>query len=474
MPLPSDARRLSRDLTFWPALFMVIGSVIGVNVFIKPAVMAQALPSAPMLLAIWALAGLVSLAGALLYAELGAALPRTGGDYVYLREAFGEMVGFLYVWMTILIRATLNIAMFALAIGGFLASIVPLGGPVVDRTIAVFGGIQLQFGWRQIAGLAGVALLAAVNCVGVRAGGVSQVVLTILKLAGAGTLITGALFSHGAPVAAANAPVEITGSTLVPVLLAALLAYNGWNWIALAAGEVRDPTRNIPRALAAGMLAVIAVYCLLNWSYLHMLGVGEMATSNSSRFPAAPTVGARAAEAIFGRWGVRTLSVLFLVSAMGVTNAFLLSSSRVPYALACDGLFFTYFARLNRRNVPARAILCGVVAGSVLAVFGGYDRVTDILTFAQWIFFIFTAVAVIVLRRKAPDLPRPYRSPLYPLLPIAVATFGSALVGLTLWTTPVQSGLAVLLILIGIPVFLIFRGAKSRQAAARKESSATP
>lgn len=153
MPLSSNARRLSRDLTFWPALFMVIGSVIGVNIFIKPAVMAQALPSAPVLLAIWALTGLVSLAGALLYAELGAALPWTGGDYVYLREAFGEMAGFLYVWMTILIRATLNVAMYALAIGGFLSSIVPLGGPVLDRTIAVGAGIKLQFGWHQIAGL---------------------------------------------------------------------------------------------------------------------------------------------------------------------------------------------------------------------------------------------------------------------------------------------------------------------------------
>ena len=209
MPLPSDTRQLSRDLTFWPALFMVIGSVIGVNVFIKPAVMAQSLPSPPMLLAIWVLAGLVSLAGALLYAELGATLPRTGGDYVYLREAYGDMVGFLYVWMTIMVRATTNIAMFALAIGGFLASIVPLGGSLVDRTIPFAGGIQLQFGWRQIAGLGGVALLAAINCVGVRVGGVSQAVLTILKLAGAVTLIAGALFVHAGP-AATHAPVEIT------------------------------------------------------------------------------------------------------------------------------------------------------------------------------------------------------------------------------------------------------------------------
>jgi APA family basic amino acid/polyamine antiporter len=450
---------------------MVIGSVIGVNIFIKPAVMAQALPSAPVLLAIWVLAGVVSLSGALLYAELGAAMPQTGGDYVYLREAFGETLGFLYVWMTILIRATLNVAMFALAIGGFLASIVPLGGAVVDRTIAV-GGIQLYLAWRQIAGVAAVVLLAAVNCAGVRAGGVSQSVLTILKLVGAATLIGGAVFFHSSPAAASDAPAKITGSSLGTVLLATLMAYNGWNWIAHAAGEVRDPTRNIPRALATGMAAVIVVYCLLNWTYLYTLGVSQMATSNSSRFPAAPTVGAKAAEAIFGPWGVRALSVLFLVSAMGVTNAFLLSSSRLPYALACDGLFFPYFARLNRRNVPARAILCGVGAGSVLTFFAGYDRITDVLTFSQWIFFTFTALAVIVLRRKAPDLPRPYRSPLYPFLPIAVATFGVALVGLTLWTTPVQSALAVLLILMGIPACLLFRLAKSRQARAQKAASA--
>ena len=473
MPLTSDARQLARDLTFWPALFMVIGSVIGVNIFIKPAVMAQVLPSAPLLLTIWVLAGLVSLAGALLYAELGVALPQTGGEYVYLREAFGETVGFLYVWMTILIRASLNVAIFALAIGAFLGSLVPLGGPVVDRTIGVAGGIHVQFGWREIAGLAVVAVLAAINCAGVRAGGVSQTILTVMKLGSIVMLIAGALHSPGAPVAAANAPVLIKGSSLAPVLLAALLTYNGWNWITLAAGEVRDPARNIPRALVAGMVTVIAVYCLLNWSYLHTLGVGQMAISSSSRFPAAPTVGARAAEAIFGAWGVRALSVLFLVSAMGVTNAFLLSSSRVPYVLACDGLFFAYFARLNRRNVPARAILCGLGAGSLLIAFAGYDRITDVLTFAVWIFFTFTALAVIVLRRRAPDLPRPYRSPLYPLLPIAVATFGFTLVVLTLWNAPVQSGLAVLLILMGIPAFLFFRRAKSRQPAAVKASSRT-
>ena len=166
--------------------------------------------------------------------------------------------------------------------------------------------------------------------------------------------------------------------------------------------------------------------------------------------------------------------MLFLVSAMGVTNAFLLSSSRVPYALACDGLFFAYFARLNRRNVPARAMLCGVAAGGVLTAIAGYDRVTDVLTFAQWISFTFAALAVIVLRRKAPDLPRPYRSPLYPVLPIAVATFGSVLVGLTLWTTPLQSGLAMLLILAGIPVFLLFRRVKSRHTAAWRAGSPTP
>ena len=472
-PSRSHQRELSRDLTFWPTLSMVVGCVIGVNIFIKPAVMAQVLPSGPALIFVWIAAGLISLAGALLYAELGAMFPQTGGDYVYLREAFGETVGFVYVWMTILIRATLNLATFSLAIGGFLSSIVPLGNPWLDSSVALYGQtIRIQFGWRQIAGVSTVATLAAINCLGVRAGGLSQTILTAIKVTGAAILIVGGLFAHGGTSSLpAPSAAEFTMSTFVTTMLAALITYNGWSYIALAAGEVRDPERNIPRALTFGTIVVICVYCLLNGTYLHLLGLQQIATSSSSLFPTAPTVGAKAAEALFGSWGARALSALFLISALGVTNGFLLSSSRVPFALARDGLFFKAFGRLNRRNVPMTAILYGVAAGAVLTLLPSYDRLTDVLIFSQWIFYTLAAAAVIVLRRKAPDYPRPYRTPLYPALPLAVVGFGCVLVALTLRAQPVEASLAVLLILAGIPAFLWFRRLRTAHAALGVEAS---
>lgn len=446
---------------------MVVGSVIGVNVFIKPAVMAQVLPSGPAILSIWIVAGLITLAGALLYAELGAMFPQTGGDYVYLREAFGETAGFLYVWMTILIKATLNIATFALAIGGFVSSIIPLGHPWFDSSVALRGEtLHFQFGWRQIAGVSSIAALAAINCLGVRAGGLSQAILTAIKVSGAAILIAGGFLAHRVASPAAPAVAGFTADTFVTTMLAALITYNGWNWIALAAGEVRDPERNIPRALTIGTMVVIGVYCLLNATYLRVLGIDQIATSSSGLFPTAPTVGAKAAEAIFGPFGVRALSALFLISALGVTNGFLLSSSRVPFALARDGLFFKAFGRLNRKKVPMTAIVYGAGAGAVLTVMPTYDRLTDVLIFSQWIFYTLAAAAVIVLRRQAPHHPRPYRTPFYPVLPAAVFAFGCALILLTLRADPLESSFAVLLILSGIPAFRWFRRLRTAQAAA--------
>jgi APA family basic amino acid/polyamine antiporter len=197
----------------------------------------------------------------------------------------------------------------------------------------------------------------------------------------------------------------------------------------------------------------------------------QIATSNSSQFPTAPTVGAKAAEAIFGSLGVRALSALFLVSALGVTNGFLLSSSRVPFALARDGLFFKAFGRLNRKNVPMTAIVSGVGAGGLLTLMPSYDRLTDVAVFSQWIFYTLTAAAVVMLRRKAPDHARPYRTPLYPVLPVAVVGFGCVLVALTLRARPAESLLVVLLILAGIPAFLLFRRSRTANAVDRVAAS---
>ncbi len=392
--------QLRRELGVFSAAMMVVGGIIGSGIFFTPSVSARALPTAEWVLAVWALGGVVAFAGALTYAELGAMIPRAGGAYAYIREAFGDLPAFLYGWMILASIATGAIAAVAVGFAGYLAR---LGVVPADSTLAVAAGA--------------IVLLAAINYLGVKPGAMVQNVLTVAKVAALGALIVGgfAMWSHvGAPLPVADAPAARTplivalGAAFVPVLF----TIGGWQQMNMAAGEVRDPERTIPRALGIGIGIVIAIYLGANVVYLHALGRDGLAASNAAA--------ADAAARYFGPGGATFIAVAAMVSIFGFISVAILANARVVYAMAADGNFLKAAGKVHPRFGSPHVAIVLIAAWSLvlLAVTrGDLGALLSGVVFADWIFFGLGAASVFALRRSWPDAPRPYRVPGYPWLP---------------------------------------------------------
>lgn len=455
---------LVRALTLVDATSLVIGTVIGTGVFLKTAVMTQQLGTPTMVLLAWAAAGALSLAGALTYAELGAMFPKAGGEYVYLGKAYGDAPAFLYGWMQCAVAATGGIAAIATGFAIFLSALIPMGDAWVERTFHLLGqDVHWRLGLQQLVAVAAIILFSAINCIGVAFGGRVQSVLTAAKLLGIAVVIGGVfLLSNGASwshlATPAGAPQWGGASSFGAAMLAALWAYNGWYALPLVAGEVGNPQRNVPRGLIVGMLIVLVVYLLANLSYFYALPVGEVLTSNSTAHPDALPVATKAAQTFLGPTGTAFISVAFIVSTLGALNGIILSNSRIPFAMARDGLFFRRLGSVNRKGrVPAWAIIAQGAWASVLALSGTFDQLTTYSIFALWVFFGITAASVFVLRRKMPDAPRPYRTLGYPVVPFVFVLVAAWLVVNTIITSPVESAAGLALIALGIPVYFYFK-----------------
>ena len=460
-------RQLIRGLTGFDTTALVVGTVIGTGVFLKAAVMAQQVGTPTLVLAAWVAAGALSLAGALAYAELGAMLPEAGGEYVYLRESYGEAAGFLFGWQRFIVSGSASIASIASGFAIFLAAFLPLGDVWVRRELTLLGhSFEWQFGERQVVAVAAILLLSGVNCFTVVVGGRVQSALTLLKIGGIAFVVLGILFfgrtadwSHlrspdGAPAWSGFA-------AFGTAMLAALWAYDGWNNMPMAAGEVKDPGRSIPRALIFGMLIVMAIYCLANLAYFYALPLDEVKTSNSTLHRAALPVASKAAITFLGEYGGKLVAIAFVISALGALNGSILSNARVPFAMARDGYFPEALAELSSlTRVPVRVIVVQAFWSCVLAVSGSYDQLTDCLLFAAWIFYGLTTSAVFVLRRRRPDAPRPYRTLGYPWVPALFLLVSGWLVVNTLVERPVESVTGIVLILAGLPVYAWFRSAR--------------
>ena len=250
-------------------------------------------------------------------------------------------------------------------------------------------------------------------------------------------------------------------------MLAALWAFDGWNNMPMAAGEVQDPGRNIPRALVGGMLVVMVIYCLANLAYFYALPIDQVVTSNSTLYRAALPVASRAAQTFLGEYGGKLVAVAFVISALGALNGSVLSNARVPYAMARDGLFFAKMGQLSAKaRVPYWAVIVQAVWSSVLAISGTFDQLTDCLLFASWIFYGLVTSSVFVLRRTMPDAPRPYKTVGYPLVPLVFVLVSAWLIVNTLIEKRVESVTGLVLILIGLPVYFYFRNAQRKRAAA--------
>jgi APA family basic amino acid/polyamine antiporter len=462
--MANEEASLVRGLTASDTTLLVIGTVIGTGVFLKSAVMAQEVGSPALVLAAWVTAGFLSLAGALSYAELGALLPHAGGEYVYLRHAYGDGPAFLYGWMRFSVASFGSIAVLGVGFATFLSAVSPLTTVWLEHNYTLVGQeIHWQFGTKQIVAVGAILFFSAINCIGIVFGGRVQSVLTLMKVLGIAVIVVGVFSLSGTAswgnLKSTSGAANAAGiSAFGAAMLAALWAYDGWNAMPMVGGEVRNPERNIPRALIGGMLAVMAIYCLANLAYFYALPFAEVVTASSTSHRDALPVATKAAQTFLGAWGGRLISIAFILSALGALNGLILSSARVPFAMARDGLFFSRFSEVNAAShVPVWSIIIQAVWSSLLAVSGSYDQLTDYVIFASWIFYGMTTSAVLVLRRTMPDAPRPYKTLGYPLIPLVFVLVALGLIVNTLVARPVESATGLIVIALGLPVFLYCR-----------------
>jgi APA family basic amino acid/polyamine antiporter len=432
---------------------VVVGGIIGAGIFINPYIVAQRLPSGGWILAAWVAGGLIALAGALAYAELGSLFPKAGGQYVYLREAYHPVVGFLYGWALLLLIECGAIAAVAITFAEYALRLAGRpGAPAVPLAIAA------------------IVVVSAINYFGVKPGSRVLNVFVVLKVAALAALIgAGFLLSPAGPEVgtagttaasagtdlAAVAPrptgplVVLFGAALVPILF----SYGGWQNANYVAEEIENPRRNLPRSLLAGTLLVAAVYVLVNVVYLRALGVEGLA---ATRTPASDAAGR-----LLGTGGDRFVAAAIAISTFGFLDLAVLAPTRVYYAMAADGLFFRGVARLHPRyRTPSLAIGLQAAWSIALALTGTYAALVDTVVFADWIFFGLSVGAVLVFRRRIPLASREagvFRAPLHPVLPILFVLVSAGVVASVVASSPARSAVGAALLLAGVPAFLYWR-----------------
>ncbi|MEO8188913.1 MAG: amino acid permease, partial [Acidobacteriota bacterium] len=425
---------LRRALGTFDATMIVVGGIIGGGIFINPAVVAQRLPTAALVLAAWITGGAIALAGAFVFAELAAALPQAGGEYAYLREAYHPLVGFLFGWASLLLIQGGGIAAVAITFSRYAMRLAGRSG-ATEAPLAI----------------AAIALLAGINVLGVKPGSRVLNTLVVLKIAALATLVFGGLAFASKPLSSPAAGVLpraglfAFGGALVPILF----SYGGWQSANLVAEETRDPRRTLPRALLAGTAIVIVVYVAVNFVYLRALGREGLASS--------ATPAAEAVRLLMGSGADRFVAAAIAISTFGFLDLSFLAPTRISYAMARDGLFPPALSRLHPRfQTPVWAIALQAGWSSVLVAIGNYGGLIDSVVFADWIFFGLAAAAVFILRRRAGGAPPAgrFRTPGYPVLPILFVAASVLAVVSAVLSSPQRSAVGVALLATGIPVFL--------------------
>jgi APA family basic amino acid/polyamine antiporter len=410
-----------RALGPWAAGSIVVGTIIGTGIFLKTTVMAQVGGSAAWVLAAWAVAGALSLFGALTYAELGAMYPRAGGEYVFLREGYGAGLGYVYAWNRFWIATPGSIAAYAVGTATFLRVIVP-----DSPTQAVAVGLIVVF--------------TAFNCLEVRTGGWLQTVLTVMKIGMIAALAIGALvFARGGTWTRVVDNRGFPGASAFGVMvLSALWAYDGWNNLPMAAGEVRDPQKNLPRAIVWGSLGVVVIYALVNVGYFRALPFGEIAAGGTI------SIAQKTATTFLGGPAQALLAAAMAISAISAMNGSMLTGARVPYAVAADGLAPRSLAFVARgARVPTTAVIVQGAIAVGYACAGTFDQLTDAVVFASWLFYALNAGTVLLMRRREPQRERSFRVPGYPVVPVIFMGLALLLLVNAVWTSPKPSALGL-------------------------------
>ena len=459
---PTKRPDLIRALGLWSATAIVIGDTIGTGIFLVTSDMARAVGTATLVFAAWIIGGLIVLCGAFCYAELGAAFPQAGGPYVYLNRGLGPLWGFLFGWMSSFLERPVAMATLA---AGFLRFVGFLF-PVVAAPLFAFdlGGYIFTFTAAQPLAALVVVAVTAINYLSVRLGGAIQVVLTSLKMGTIAVIVVaGVLYGKHAAIAAAPQITHLGFGTiggLLTALVPAMWAYNGFNDLGDVGEEIADPQKNIPRAIFLGLLTVAGLYLLANVVYFRILPFTNLMQSQH--------VASDVVQSFAGSRGAVWLTVAMAVSALGALHVVVLTGARIPYAMARDGVFFPFARRIHPtfRTPGGALIFLGSVA-ALLALSGTYEELYSLFVFAVWIFFALTAIALFRLRRKEPELPRPYRALGHPWTTLI---FLAAAVALTanLWMVrPVRSSLGLAVILAGVPFYYHWR----RQTGISRENT---
>ncbi|MFH0989521.1 MAG: amino acid permease [bacterium] len=434
----ADTPELKRELSLLDSTMLNVGCMIGSGIFLVPASIALILPSSPSIILVWIFGGIISLFGALSVAELGAMYPNAGGQYVYLREAYGPLSAFLYGWTAFTVILTAAISAVAVGFATYLGYFIPLSAM----------GIKIIAIWSII-------LLTTINCFGIRLGAIVQNGFTILKL-----LIIVALIVLGFTMTNAqsldlsltNIPFSFS-SFLGPfgiALVAVLWSYDGWIEITYVAGEVKNPQKNIPRSIILSMLIVLVIYTLVNITYLRVLPLEKIGQST--------LVAADTATKLIGSAGASIAAITVMIATIGSNNGFILSGARIYYAMGIDNSFPKIMASVHPRfHTPIPSLIAQGVWSCLLVLSGTFDQLFTYVIFASWIFYAMAAGAVLILRKRSPELPRAYATWGYPYTPIIFILFSLYLVGNTLFEDPRDALFGLGIILLGIPAYYYWR-----------------
>lgn len=452
-PAPEARPQLVRGLGTWDGALLTVGSIVGTGIFLTTSDMARVLPHPGLILAVWIAGGLLTLAGALTYGELGAMYPRAGGMYHYLREAYGPLWGFLFGWAAFLVIMSGGMAALGVAFGEYLGSFLPFFSTGNVLLTVPLGGWTWTLSGGQLAAALAILVLTAINHLGLKEGAGVQNALTVLKI---GAIAVFAILGLLGPAPAAPSLLSspaVQGGLLTAfgvAMIAVLWTYDGWYGLTCSAGEMKDPGRSLPRGLILGTLLVMVLYFLLNLVYVRTLTVPEMA--------GASRIGEAAAQVLFGPTGARLVSLAVLVSTFGCLSATILYSSRIYQPMAEDGVFFRSLAEVHPRyRTPVRSLWAQTAWALLLTLSGTYEQLYTYVVFVSVLFHAATAAAVFVLRRSRPDHPRPYRTWGYPVVPALFILACLLLIGNTLAERPVESLLGLGLLVLGLPAYLWFR-----------------
>jgi APA family basic amino acid/polyamine antiporter len=460
---------LNRGLGLWAGIAVNVANVIGTGVFLKTRVMTCNVDDPMIVMAVWLAAGLLSLLGAFCYAELASMMPAAGGDYVFLRRAYGKPTSFLYGWTVFAIMKTGSQA--ALAVGFAIFMNAALGGVLDQAWLTLPLGDGISFTGLTVVALSALWLVTLFNCASVSTTGSAATVLTVMKVltvlaVGIGAFMFGqGDLSHLSNSASGGSCEGVQASAMGGIagigaaMLGALWAYDGWNNVAPLCGEVKDPQRNLPRMFIWGTLLVIALYVGVNAAYFYVLSPQEIASVSATS-----SVATEVLKTFAGPAAVTFMAAALMLSSLGSLHASVLANSRVPYAMASDGMFFKPLAKVSERTrVPVNAVLAQAGWASVLTLSGTYDTLTDSVVFASCLFYALSAAAVIVFRRTEPDLPRPFKTWGYPFTPIVFVLVSAALLISALIATPKQALLGIGVILLGVPLYFYWNRNRSEK-----------